>query len=238
MIWIDDREGSKELADLVTDGILTRLDCGDVMFMGYGPKGEVEIGMEYKKVGDLVNSIATGRLSGQQIPTMMGKYYKSYLIVEGMWRGNHRDGEVEVMMGSRWKTLNTGRRKFTYKGIWAYLCTMENMTGIIIKTTTDKTETVALIEAIYGWWQKPWKSHSAHLQMHKVGPPTAFMTVEKPSLVRRIAAELPSVGWGRSLEVEKKFESVEEMCMASEEEWMEIEGIGRATAKQVWEALR
>lgn len=238
MIFIDDREGSKELADLVTDGILTRLEFGDAFFTGCGPDGDVDIGVERKTVGDLINSISTGRLSGHQIPGLIKTYYKVYLIVEGVNRAHPANGELEILKGSKWRNLDRGGRVFSYHAMWGYLNTLEIMTGVIVRSTDSIKATATMIESMYRWWQKAWKSHKGHLQMHKEGPPTALMRVGKPSLIRRIAAELPHIGWQRSLDVEKKFGSVEEMVMAGEEDWTSIEGIGKATAKQVMEALR
>ena len=238
MIFIDDRQGSKELADLVTDGILTHLKYGDAMFVGSGPDGDVDIGVERKTIGDLINSITTGRLSGHQLPGLLSHYYKVYLIVEGIHRAHPGDGELEVHVGSRWRNLDRGGRVFSYDAMWGYLSTLEVMTGVIVRSTDSIRATASMIESIYKWWQKEWKSHKGHLQMHKGGIPTAIMKPGKPSLIRRIAAELPAIGWGRSLEVEKRFGSVEEMVNAGEEEWTEIEGIGKVTAHQVWESLR
>jgi NAD-dependent DNA ligase len=61
--------------------------------------------------------------------------------------------------------------------------------------------------------------------------------LRKPTLVRRIAAELPLIGWGKSKAVEEYFPSVVQMVTASEKEWREIPGIGVGIAKGVVEEL-
>lgn len=238
MIFVDDRQGSRELADLVTDGILTRLEFGDAMFMGNGPEGNVDIGVERKTIGDLINSVTTGRLSGHQLPGLLSSYYKVYLMVEGVWRGNRNTDALEVKRNKGWRELERGRRRFRASDVWMYLTTLEVMTGVETRITYDMAHTCQIIEYLSKWWGKEWESHKGHLQMHKGGPPTALVRPGKPSLIRRMAAELPLIGWGRSLEVEKRFGSVEEMVMAGEEDWMEIEGIGKTTARQVVKAIR
>lgn len=238
MIFVDDRKGSKQLADLVTDGILTHLEFGDAFFTGNGLDGDVDIGVERKTIGDLVNSVSTGRLGGHQIPGLLETYFRVYLIVEGVWKGNSRTGELEVRKGKGWHNLDRGGRRFSYLGLWAYLNTLEVMTGVMIRPTVNISGTASMIEGLYKWWQKPWNKHESHLQMHKSGPPTALMKIGKPSLLRCMAAELPGIGWGRSLAVEKQFPSVEAMVLASEWEWRHVEGIGKITAKNVWEAMR
>ena len=219
------------------DGILTTLEYGDAMWVGKGPKGDVDIGVERKTINDLINSIATGRLGGHQLPGMLEAYYKSYLIVEGGWR-EHRSGEIEVLGKRGWHRLDRGNRKFYYMGLWAFLNTWQVMTGVIVRTTVDMVGTARVIEGLWKWWQKDWEKHESIMQLYKKGPPTAVLRIGQPSLLRRIAAELPGIGWGRSLAVEKKFGSVEEMIMASEENWREIEGIGKITARNVWEVMR
>ena len=73
------------MADLIKDSIIVRMDYGDAMVTGNGPCGQVDIGIERKRIGDLVNSITTGRLSGHQLPGLLAQYYKVYIIVEGMY---------------------------------------------------------------------------------------------------------------------------------------------------------
>jgi ERCC4-type nuclease len=57
-------------------------------------------------------------------------------------------------------------------------------------------------------------------------------------LLRRIAAELPHIGVDRSRLVERHFRSVVHMINAEEEEWLEVEGVGKVTAREVVEAVR
>jgi DNA integrity scanning protein DisA with diadenylate cyclase activity len=72
--------------------------------------------------------------------------------------------------------------------------------------------------------------------VNKINPPSALLRPGKPSLLRRIAIELPNIGYERVAIVEK-FGTVRRMFEATEEEWRNLEGIGKVTAKNCWEAL-
>jgi len=92
--------------------------------------------------------------------------------------------------------------------------------------------------------QKRWHTHTAHTALHKdatiFNAPRALSFIEdvgKPTLLRKIAAELPGVGVGRSALVEKHFGSVYNMFMATEKDWLKIDGVGKVTARMSWEAL-
>jgi ERCC4-type nuclease len=97
--------------------------------------------------------------------------------------------------------------------------------------------TCQTIEYLARWWGKEWKSHRGHLQMHKPGPPQASLQLKKASLVRRVAVELPHVGWKRAQAVEEAFGTVEDMVVATEDEWREVEGIGRVSAREIYKFI-
>jgi len=59
----------------------------------------------------------------------------------------------------------------------------------------------------------------------------------KPSLARRVAAELPGIGIGKSGAVADHFKTVRKMVEADEQEWTEVAGIGKTLAKKINEAL-
>ncbi len=236
MIFIDSREGSHSMAHLITDSILVTLDYGDAAFTGSGPDGDVSVGIERKRIGDLLNSIATGRLSGHQLPGLLAEYDKVYLIVEGVWRGNPQTGEIEGPRRHGWAGISHGRT-FHYQDVWAYLTTLEN-TGVTVRTTRNMGETCRMIENLEHWWNKGWERHKSHLAMHKVTHPTALLRTSQPSLIRRIASELPLIGFDRSRVVEACFKSVRDMINADEKTWANVPGIGKVTAKSVVKAVK
>jgi len=234
-IFIDSRTGSKEFVDLLNDGVLTQLDYGDFTFEGNGPNGKVQIGVERKVINDLISSISSGRLSGHQLPGLLEEYYKVYLIVEGVWKANRKDGRVEVFRHGKFKPL--GESRFTSKRIWGYLTALNASTGVTIFITTDILETVLVIEELYSWWNGDWARHKSHVMMNKITPPTAYLKPGHPSQLRRVLSALDGIGWEKVPKVEARFKSLRGVFEATEEEWMTVPGIGKLTAKKLWEAL-
>jgi ERCC4-type nuclease len=205
-IFIDSRKGSAELIDLFSDALLVKLEFGDCAFEGNGPQGRIQIGIERKRCGDLIQSISSGRLSGHQLPGLLETYYKVYLIVEGIWRANRKDGTVEVFRHGKFKPLGSSR--FTSKRIWGYLTALNASTGVEVFITPTIEETALVIEELEHWWNQPWEKHVSHLMVNKLSPPSAYLRPGRPSLIRRIALELPGIGYDRVVEVEKKFKTV------------------------------
>ncbi len=256
MIYIDNRTGSKDLKPYIPDSILVHLDSADASFEGEGPQGTViSVGIERKRIGDLLNSIATGRLSAEQLPKMLDTYQYNYIVVEGVWRRDKHDDTLWISTdgGHTYKTPH-GRQRWTMEGVYHYLSTLQVIVNIRLFQTRTARDTAHLITYLYSWWQKPWEKHKSHLALHKGqrlwNTPRELSFVDctgitKPSLARRIAAELPGVGVDRSRDVADYFiakcTSVEDavcyMFEATEEEWRSIPGVGKVTAKMCWDAL-
>jgi ERCC4-type nuclease len=248
MILIDSRVGSSELRPLFRcDTILMQLDFGDAAFTGSGPNGPLSIGIERKRVSDLLQSITTGRLSGSQIPGMREYYDVAYLIVEGVIKGDKYDDTLLISRdgGRSFKDAARGKQHWTMEAVEHYLSTLENMAGIRCRIVRDARSTVQMITYLHHWWSKPYARHSSHLTIHKgmdfrVHDEKVRVSgsIYKPSLCRRIAAELPGVGITRSLDVEKHFNrSVGAMWEAAQEDWKSIPGFGSASSRIAWEAL-
>lgn len=234
LVYIDDREGSKELSPYLDHCVITRLDSGDVCFDGNGVHGPVRIGVERKRISDLVNSITTGRLAAVQLPDLTSTYDVSYLIVEGVWK-NNGEGIVEYIRG-RWRHVANGRR-WSEKSIWSFLTSVESA-GITVRTTPSIVATAHMISHLAHWWGRPWSSHKS-LKAKHVHDIRARSTINlsRPSLMRRIACELPGIGIDRSFSVAAQFTTVEEMVNATVDDWMAVDGVGKTVAHAVWDAL-
>lgn len=224
-LLIDERVGSKELLDHIPNASLSRLDFGDVSFWGMGPGGmPYLIGIERKEIHDFIDSFTSGRLQGHQIPGMANSFNKSYLIVEGIIR---RSGNVlQVMQRGKWRDLplpaNTVDKVIT---------TIESVAGITTRFTGTLYETALVIQSLHEWWLVGYDSHKSHLGFSVEPMPVCIFG--KPPLIRRIAKELPGIGWERSSEVEKHFGSVEAMLMAGVKEWQSIPKIGKKLAERI-----
>jgi len=242
MILIDDRTGSCELARYFSKSLvkIVRLEYGDFSFIGNGPDEiPVSIGIERKTLTDLLSSLQTGRFSGHQLPGLLNSYYYVYLIVEGIWRSCPSNGILEILAGNHWQPVSLGSRRWMAREAYGYLNTLAVASGLVVWQTTSPRETALLVTILYRWWQKDWAEHKSHLAMRKSRLRDGEgVSLVKPSLVRRVAAELPGIGWGKSREVERVFRSVEDMVQAEAGDWQRIPGIGKKIAEQAVRELR
>jgi ERCC4-type nuclease len=237
VITLDDRVGAVELLKHFPAGMaeVSRLQFGDAMFVGNGAEGPCLVGVERKRIGDLVNSIANGRLSGHQLIGLCNAYNVTYLVVEGLYRPAPKDGLLEVWRHGHWGPLEMGKRRFMARDVWAYLETWRMVMGVGIWHTASPDETAHWIRAIHYWWtHKDWAEHRGHLQ------PQTRPEVElvRHTLVRRVAQQLKGVGWERAKTVDGAFRSVMEMVAAGPEDWAEMEGFGDKLSHSVVAELR
>lgn len=233
MLLVDDRVGSKDLAaplNRYTEVRLTRLDAGDVAFAGNGPDGLWFVGIEVKTVHDFLNGVFTGRL-GFQLTMMETHYNFGYLILEGLIRPS-KDGKLEIYRGGSWRLLTIGSITVTVSELMKMANTVAVCSGTPVWFTKTRADTVGLIATLHAWWQEPWDSHTSD----KPKPRTGIF--RRAPLVRRVAAELPGIGWQRSKVVAEHFRTVYNMVNAPTDEWTKIRGIGKKTATNVVEAMR
>lgn len=238
-ILIDDREGSADLMRHFPKGVaeLTRLEYGDVAFIGTGPAGRpITVGVEVKRLSDVLKCIVDGRFAGHQLPGLIETYKVRYLIVEGIFKADERTGILVQRRGKEWREVAVGARRFMAADLEAWLYTAELKAGVHIRVVSGARAAAITIYNMYKWWYKGWDSHKSHLALHSLEPDTSM--IREASLIRKIAKELPGVGWQRSLAVEKHFSSIIAMMTANEAEWMKIEGIGKGIAANVVKQLR
>lgn len=240
MILLDRRIGSSDLyTPLRTFGLpveLTTLDSADAAWLGRGPGDtEVPVGVEIKRIGDLLQSITSGRLSGHQLPKLVHEYAHTWLLIEGRYRSG-AEGILETRQGSVWAPHATGRRPWTYREVEAFLTTLEVRAGVHVRRAWDRSETAALLAMLYQWWTgKAYDEHRAHVALHS--PMLDAGLLYRPSLARRVAAELPGIGVAKSGAVADHFKTVRALVEASPDAWQEIPGIGKGLAAKIAAAL-
>lgn len=260
MISVDDRTGSIELLPFLQSHphappvSSCRLPSGDVAFDGLGPKGRSTIGIERKRVKDMMNSIRSGRYSGHQLPELLGYYEEFFLFVEGVFREGN-DGRLEILLSKelndqkpayksgyasgKWFTVATGSNDigspYRYTELDHFLCTIESHTPVKVRRTNSIWDTVDQILSLYSHRQKPWDKHHAYEAIYA---PQITATIGKASLVRRVAAALSGIGWEKSGNIDVKFSSVEDMLQAGPKEWATIPGIGKTLADRAFKQLR
>lgn len=202
-----------------------KLDFGDLMFVGQGPQGECTVGVEFKRIRDLLQSIRTGRFSGHQLLGMQGYDFR-YLLVEGEYRSTAA-GLVSLRAGrSVWKPA-PGR--MSSAELSKTLIGLPLRAGTIVWETRTRTDTVEWITSLYrNFTDKPWDAHSSHIAIYRA--PTLV-----PISAKRITfSTLPNVGVKTSLLVEKHFKgNIRRAARASIHEWGRIDGIGLKTAERI-----
>lgn len=240
---VDSRTGSGDLVPLLkrrgVDVEIGRLEYGDVSIIGNGPEGcPVAIGVEVKQISDVLKCITDGRFAGHQLPGLIQTYQFRYLLIEGRYRPDVHSGILQWMTHKGlWANAAIGNRAFMYKELDHWLMTMEMRGGMRIVRAYDRHEAVCWLADLYHWWcSKEFEEHKSHLSLNESGAIDQNVLV-RPSLVRRMAKELPGVGLDRSAAVAKEFHTPLDMILADESEWRDIEGIGKVTARKIMEAL-
>lgn len=238
---VDTRAGSGPLVPLlrargVRDVEASTLFSGDIAIDGNGPEGRpISVGVEYKKLGDMLQCIDNGRFVGHQLPAMLDCYEVVWLVVEGIWRES-AEGLLEVPRGAAWSPIRTGTGYAMASSLVGFLMTMEQKVGIKVMRTGTTRQTVDWLYHMNRWWTtKEWEEHRAHLAFDNS---QALSLISRPSLVRKVAKELPGIGMGRSGPVSRRFPTVLDMVLAGESDWAEIEGIGKTTARKVVKAIQ
>lgn len=241
MILVDPRAGSNELvAPLAEAGLPveeTTLEFGDLAFMGRGEAGaQVFIGIEHKKLPDLVQSLTSDRLLFQLTGTpdrpggMLGMYDRSYLIAEGEW-DTDSGGKVIVPTPFRGRTAPLKGAPMGMV-LEQRVLTLDIRGGLRARWTRNQKETIRYVSALYRFWtDRDLDEHRSHLAVH--APDFDRALVVPMSDVRRFAAMLPGIGYHKSSVVEKHFDSIEEMATAPEAKWREIDGIGKKLAADI-----
>jgi len=241
VIRLDNRIGSGDLSVFFEKWrvpfTLCRLDYGDAAIKGNGPNGStMEVGIEIKKIRDCLNSICDGRFAGRQLPGLIKNYGRVWLVLEGQFSCDYETGLLMYRKGKRMEPLSLGSRRFLYRDLDHWLTTMETRGGVRVRRTLSRLETARYIADLHSWWTgKEWEEHRSHLAFDEAQVDSEILI--KPNLTRRIAAELPNIGWTKSKAVAAHFGSVVEMVLANQDEWEQIEGIGKGIAAKVTKAL-
>jgi ERCC4-type nuclease len=111
-----------------------------------------------------------------------------------------------------------------------FLTSMEMCFPVHVRRSFDRAESAAIIRGLHHWFtDKTFEEHRSGCAFDYSGEPV----LHRPTLLRRIAAQLKGIGWKRSQAVERHFSSVPDMILAPEEEWRRIPGVGKTIAKDV-----
>lgn len=225
MLLVDTRAGSKELiAPLQRLGVAVEpstLPAGDVEFVGRGVGGApVLVGVEYKKWGDLLQCVRSGRFA-DQLREMKKSYEVCWLLIEGRVRQPKRN--LEVYSGARWME-QPGR--FTYQEAASWVLTMAGVGGVQVWRTESQEESVLWLRTLYLWWSsKEWEDHRAHTDFFIPPYGVGSTPLEEPTWVQRIASQLPGIGPEKAVQAAQIFRSPREMMNSDGAGWERIKGI-------------
>ena len=254
MIYIDDRTGSVELAVYFQNHrskpavSLKRLPAADFCFTGNGPHGPSMIGVERKRIKDMLSSIRTGRFSGEQLPKLLDHYEFPFLVVEGWVKTNYQTGVLEEWWGKKWSPVHLGsqREPFLALELDSFLTTIELHTRVRVHRTLNEQATLEDIINLQLYFAKPWDKHHAHVALHT---PPEYATIGKASTVRRVAAALNGVGWTRSAAVNEYIHCPADIicrdhraCLDAKmaklpKDYAKIDGFGKVLSVKMWKEL-
>jgi ERCC4-type nuclease len=238
MLKIDNRIGAKDLHGIVP-GVkteLVRLEYGDASFVGNGPDGPVLVGVERKRILDLVNSIMTGRLSGHQLIGLLRCYDVVYLLVEDIWRANPRNGVLEKLAGRAWEPVELGSKRFMASQVHNYCNSLGSTCGIRLVEKTNKRQSAFWLADTYAWWNRPWKSHKSHLKF--VQTPPSIVDIDPPELKVRLIKEFGKVSWTRAHAIDKHYPTFTDFLMTDAKELAKVDGIGKVIAESLMEEIK
>ena len=251
MLLVDYRAGSKDLAKPLekagapvyyeTDENgkkkLPTLDFGDVAFTGRGANDvPVDIGIEFKTLGDIAQCCRDGRFAGHQLPGMRKTYEHSWLLIEGTWRHDEKTGLITTYQGPRrgWSAIPGKMRASEFE---KHILTFELCGVVHVRYTNSRADSVRAIVELYRWWtDRTFDSHTSHLAIHQ---PVAFGAVSE---FRQAVMAWPGIGLKVSKSAEKVFGTIERAVRADLSTWAELMTDGRrfgeANAKKVFTFLR
>jgi ERCC4-type nuclease len=173
---------------------------------------------------------------------LIQSYDHIWLLIEGEYRARPTDGVLEYRRAGRgggmfWDEAGGGKRRWLWRDFQGWLLSMSVLGGLRVQQCRDWNEGAQWIKTAYNWFQRDeHKSVQVVYSGKQLYSDTALLV--KPSLARRVAKELPSIGVSKSRDVAASFPTVQQMVDASEKEWAQVPGIGRKLANTIWRSLR
>jgi ERCC4-type nuclease len=246
MLILDDREPRDLLEELKKQDIdvcQTRLEFGDCCFEGLGPSGSCLIGIERKRLSDLISSMRDKRLSGHQLRGMRISYEYLYLFVEGVWRPGGGGG-VEELRGRDFRPVISARKPASYRQVDNFLSGQELRGGVIVRRTGSVRETATQWADLYHNFQKSWDKHNSHDAVYapdpnegRKGGRVRFNTTEA-TYCFKFAAQLPGIDHVIAQRVAEHFGSFWAASNAPVKEWLKIKGVGKVIAETARQVIR
>lgn len=198
MIYLDRREPDELEKAIRYLGVEVTAECdmkfGDIMFEGNGERGPgAMVGIERKKLSDLVNSMKDRRLSGHQLRGCWQTFDYVYLVCEGIWRPGP-SGEIQhqtpvrVVKGGKWVNTrdykwevfygHVDRKSVAYRHLAGFLHSLTlrsrspRREPLRVLRTSSVQETAAQVVSLYkNFNERAWGEHYAHDVIYDGGLP-------------------------------------------------------------------
>lgn len=234
MLLVDYRDGSNELLEPLQKMGLPA-ESGDIpadlAWEGRGEGGvDVQIGVEFKKLPELVASLRTERLQGHQLGKMRDNFDYSYLLIEG-----------ELIYDSAGRLCRRSGRRTTAPiaggmaigELLKRLHVLHLCGGLIPIWSTHRSHTLRHIEALYRVWTDcALDEHKSHIAIYNPPPP------EPISEFRHIIKGIEGIGFKTTEAIEAHFGgSLRRAATAGKKEWMQIDGIGPKLASHIMSVM-
>ena len=236
MIYITKAPNDAEMMPHFPTGLAQFYDIayGDACFVGAPVDG---IGTlcsgERKKLGDMISCIESGRHIEQVRRAYQAGWNRQFLVFQldqPIRKGV--GGFLEVRRGKSWELYTAIGREFHYNKLMDYLNEIYWLGGVQVIITRSTKQSVEAIIGVYRILSKPPEAHRILDKFYSAPIPKVSM-LGVPPLIERMAKELPGVGWERSKAIAARFVTVKRMVRATEEDWLDVPGIGRGILDRI-----
>lgn len=139
---------------------------------------------------------------------------------------------MEVRRGKSWSPYTATGKEFDYNRFMDYLNEIYWLGGVQVITTHSTKQSVEAIVSVYRVLSKPPEGHRILDKFYSAPIPKVSL-LGVPSLIERMAKELPGVEWKRSKAIAARFVTVRRMARATEEEWLDVPMIGRGILDRI-----
>lgn len=241
LLRVDPRTGSGEMLKPLkrrgVPAVSEQLPAADFAFVGLGKGGrEVRVGIERKKLSDVLQCIQDGRFAGHQLPLLLANYDVVWLVVEGSWRGDPKTGLLQIPGGKAgWQDWSRGGVRLL-SALNNWLRDMTHKAGVLYWRSWNDDETADFIVGEYNWWclSKGWEGHKAHLALHKAIDENIWEG--QLGKVGRVAAAIDGIGSGKARKLQRHFPSPRKLVNAPISELRKA-GLGAADVVKVQQFL-
>jgi ERCC4-type nuclease len=181
----------------------------------------IRFGVQRKEVGDLLNSVADGRLR-KEVDQIRGSGTRGVLVVEGDVRWG-ADGKMIKKYGEVWN-----------KDRWYGLMVGVQMEGVWVVHTRTMTDTLHFIRSFHAWSKK-----ASHGSIGRRPNPTGLWgsSAENRDWAIHLLTAFPGVGAGTAEKIYEEFGCVPLKWGVTRKEMLNVKGVGKGMVAKMWEGV-